>query len=302
MPMKSTRLSPLSHASNFRYLPVLSSQKQWGLFLTDCGYTVIAPGTPYPPQRHPDTYQFDWTTGRTLNEYQMVYITRGRGMFETRGVRLQTVEAGDLFFLFPGIWHRYKPDLKTGWDEQWLGFNGELAERFLNNPFVRREKPLVRIGVNESLRQRFIGMVNTMMRDPAGAPFSSAGDIIKILGIVQEQIQSMGTHGRLSSFIREAENLILRQASSKIDFENMAYKLGIGYSSFRHRFKQQTGVSLAQFQNSIRMNRAKDLLASTELSVSEIAVQCGFETVYYFSRHFTQKMGMTPSAYRNRSR
>jgi AraC-like DNA-binding protein len=232
----------------------------------------------------------------------MVYITRGRGVFESSGVRLQTVEAGDLFFLFPGVWHRYTPDIKTGWDEQWLGFNGELAERFLNKPFFRRNKPLVRIGIDESLRQMFIGMVNTMIRDPAGAPFSSAGDIIKILGVVQEQLQSMGTNGQLPSFIREAQNQILRQASSRIDFENMAHSLGIGYSSFRHRFKQQTGVSPAQFQNSIRMNRAKDLLSSTELSVSEIAAQCGFETVYYFSRHFTQKMGITPSAYRKQSR
>jgi len=300
--MKTTRALTLSHDSNFRYLPVLSSQKQWGLFLTDCGYTVVEPSNPYPPQRHPDTYQFDWKTGRTLTEYQMVYITRGRGMFEAKGVRLQLVEAGDLFFLFPGVWHRYKPDLKTGWDEQWFGFNGELAERFLNKPFVRREKPIVRIGVDESLRQRFIEMVNTMIRNPAGAPFSSAGDIIKILGIVQEKTQSMGTHGRLSGFIREAQNQILRQASSRIDFENMAERLGIGYSSFRHRFKQQTGVSPAQFQNSIRMNHAKDLLSSTELSVSEIATHCGFENIYYFSRHFTQKMGLTPSAYRNRSR
>ncbi len=300
--MKSTRPSTLSHKSNFRYLPVLSSQKQWGLFLTDCGYTVIEPGTPYPPQLHPDAYQFDWKTGRTLNEYQMVYITRGRGVFEAKGVRLQSVEAGDLFFLFPGVWHRYTPDIKTGWDEQWLGFNGELAERLLSKPLVNRNKPIVRIGVDESLRQRFIGMVNTMIRDPAGAPFSSAGDIIKILGLVQEHILNMGVHGRLSSFIREAQNQILRQASLKINFEIMADKLGIGYSSFRHRFKQQTGVSPAQFQNSIRMNRAKDLLASTDLSISEIALQCGFENVYYFSRHFTQKMGMTPSAYRNQSR
>ena len=74
---------------HFRYLPVLATQRRWGLFLTDCGYTAIGPGTPYPPQRHPDAFHFDWQHGRTLDEYQVVYITRGRGVFEAQGVRRQ---------------------------------------------------------------------------------------------------------------------------------------------------------------------------------------------------------------------
>ena len=62
-----------------------------------------------------------------------------------------------------------------------------------------------------------------------------------------------------------------QSATENIDFENLAGSLGICYSTFRHSFKQQTGVSPAQFQNSIRINRAQDLLSSTDLSVSEIA-------------------------------
>lgn len=300
--MKSASSSTFSHEPHFRYLPVLDSQKTWGLYLTDCGYTVVEPGTTYPPQRHPETYQFDWKSGRTLNEYQIVYITRGRGIFESRGSRLQSVEAGDLFLLFPGVWHRYTPDAKSGWDEQWLGFNGPLAGRFLNKPFFSAKKPVLRIGLDESLRQRFIDLVNDIIRDPAGTPFSSTGDLIKILGIVLERIQSVGAKGRMSNVIREAQNHILRQASSSIDFESMAQQLGIGYSSFRHRFKQQTGVSPIQFQSSIRLNRAKDLLVSTDLSVSEIATICGFENIYYFSRHFTEKLGIPPTAYRTKTR
>ena len=289
-----------AHTPNFRYLPVLEAQRRWGLFLTDCGYTGISPDTPYPPQRHPDAYQFDWKTGRTLDEYQVVYLTRGRGMFEARGVRRQTVEAGDVFVLFPGIWHRYTPDPKTGWDEQWIGFNGDLAERFLGKPFFSRKNPVLRIGVDESLRQRFVGLVHDLNRDPAGTPFSSAGVIIGILGLIQERLQGTGPNRPLSGVIREAQNRILQAAASPIDFQNLARELGLGYSTFRHRFKQQTGISPSQFQDSIRLSHAQELLASTDLAVSEIAVRCGYETVYYFSRRFHAKTGITPSAHRAR--
>ena len=293
---------PAKLEAHFRYLPVLKAQRDWGLFLTDCGYTVIEPGTPYPPQRHPDAYQFDWKKGRTLNEYQVVYITRGGGVFEAKGVRRQPLEAGDVFLLFPGVWHRYAPDPYTGWDEQWVGFNGTLADRLLAAPFFRKKKPILKIGVDEALRQHFITLVNDIERNPAGTPFSGAGRIIAILGLMQERIQHIGANGRISGIIREAQNQILRQAAEPIDFAMLAGELGVSYSTFRRSFKQQTGASPAHFQNTIRLNRARDLLATTELSVSEIADQTGFESVYYFSRLFKKKTGQTPSAYRYRSR
>jgi len=288
--------------SHFRYLPVLPAQRQWGLFLTDCGYTEIAPGTPYPPQRHPDAYHFDWKKGRTLNEYQVVYITRGRGVFEAKGVRCQPLEAGDVFVLFPGVWHRYAPDPKTGWDEQWMGFDGALTERLLRAPFFCHKKPVLRVGADEGLKRRFHALVDVVERDPAGNPFSSAGEIIKLLGLIQERIQSVGSGGRISSVVRIAQNRILAQAAEAIDFAELARELGVSYTTFRRSFKRQTGIAPARFQSAIRINRACDLLAATDLTVSEIANQTGFETVFYFSRAFRKRTGQTPSAYRMRLR
>lgn len=285
---------------HFRYLPVLKAQCDWGLYLTDCGYTEIGPGSPYPPQRHPDAYHFEWLRGRTLDEYQVVYITRGRGVFESKGVRRQPIEAGDVFLLFPGVWHRYAPDSKTGWDEHWVGFNGECAERLLKSPFFRIDKPIMRVGPDEGLRLLFRALVDEVDRNPAGAPFSAAGDALKILGIIIERSRGVTGTGGISAFVREAQNHILRHAEASIDFNALARKLGVSYTSFRRTFRQQTGTAPAQFQSEIRLNRARDLLASTDLTVSEIAAQTGYETVFYFSRFFKLKTGLTPNAYRRR--
>lgn len=292
----------MPNKTNFRYLPVLPDQRKWGLFMTDCGYTVIEPDTPYPPQRHPDAYQFDWQKGRTLDEYQVVYITRGQGVFETKGQRRQNIKAGDVFLLFPGVWHRYAPDPRTGWDEQWIGFNGPLSERFMRAPFFKARQPLLHVGVVEILKKRFIALVDRIVRDPAGAPFSNAGEIIAMLGLIHELVQQIGSQTRLSSIIREAQNIILMRFKESIDFNRLASSLGLGYTTFRHRFKQQTGVSPLQFQNSIRLNHAQDLLLSTDLSVSEIAQCTGFDTVYYFSRVFTKKTGISAKAFREHAR
>ena len=292
----------LVHKSNFRYLPVMKEQQQLGLYLTDCGYTVIEPGTQYPPRGHPDAYASNWEKGRTLDEYQVVYITQGGGTFETRKSGCHQIEAGDVFVLFPGVWHRYAPDVKTGWHEHWVGFKGEVASRFLRDTFVTQKKPVLRIGEDESLRQRFVALVDTIARDPTGTPFSSAGEVLVILGLIQERARNVGMKGDISKIIREAQNYILRNVTQEIDFSLLSRELGISYSSFRHRFKEQTGSSPAQFQNVIRVNRAQDLLVSTDLSVSEIAEQTGFESIYYFSRFFTKKIGSSPTAYRSKTK
>lgn len=292
----------MSHESHFRYLPVLDAQRLWGLYLTDCGYTQIGPGKPYPPRGHPDTYASNWKNGRTLDEYQVIYITSGRGTFETREAGRHVIEAGDVFVLFPGIWHRYTPDAKTGWDEQWIGFNGALASHLLRVPFFRHEKPVLRIGVDEALRQRFITLFDDLKRDPSSTPFSGASRIIEILGLIHERSQNIGVSGRRSDVIREAQNLICLQSHKSIDFALLSRTLGVSYTTFRRRFKQQTGVSPAQFQNAIRLNHARDLLTSTDLPITEIATQIGFESIFYFSEFFKKKSGQSPSDYRLRSR
>ena len=72
-----------SHKSYFRYIPVRQRDIQWGLYVTRMGCTKILPGAEYPPRTHPKPYDFTWQKGRTLPEYQVIYITAGEGLFES---------------------------------------------------------------------------------------------------------------------------------------------------------------------------------------------------------------------------
>ena len=77
----------------------------WGLTVSTVGYQHIAPGEAYPPKGHPQAYSFQAGRGRVLDEYQFVYISRGRGVFESKSLGQATVGEGDMFLLFPGEWH-----------------------------------------------------------------------------------------------------------------------------------------------------------------------------------------------------
>ena len=69
----------------------------------------------------------------------------------------------------------------------------------------------------------------------------------------------------------------------------------ISESHLLHSFGKTTGTSVLQYINHLRFLHAKALFATTSLSVSEVATACGFESLSYFSKEYTRRMGVTPS-------
>lgn len=138
--------------SILHYLPVSPRDEQWGIVCTTAGHQHVPPGTPYPVSEHPEHYLFYKGSGRTLDEYQLVYITAGRGRFESASCPSQTVEAGTMLLLFPNEWHSYSPDPGTGWTEWWVGFRGANIDRLEQQGFLCRRRPLLRIGCSRRHR------------------------------------------------------------------------------------------------------------------------------------------------------
>ncbi len=94
----------------------------------------------------------------------------------------------------------------------------------------------------------------------------------------------------IDSVLAEIEENLARN----IDFEAIASSSGITLSHFRTIFKRYTGLSPIDYLNRARVLRALELLQTTELSVSEIAVQVGIYDANYFSRLFKKVTGYPP--------
>lgn len=73
-------------------------------------------------------------------------------------------------------------------------------------------------------------------------------------------------------------------------------------SRFAHKFKEDTGLSPLQYFVNLKFEKAKELIAFSDLNISEIALQLGYDNSLYFSRHFKKHTGMSPSELRNSSK
>jgi AraC-like DNA-binding protein len=70
-------------------------------------------------------------------------------------------------------------------------------------------------------------------------------------------------------------------------------------SRFIRRFRETTGRTPARYVQERRLERASELLISTDFTIDQIAEACGFANRYYFTRVFTQRMGLPPGRYRS---
>src|SRR6185295_11703037 len=111
-PGKNTGMKP-AQDTYFRYFAVSPMDEDWGIYVTTAGYVNVPPGGIYPPPGHPEGYEFFYQNGRVLHEFQLHYVTRGGGDFESATAGPQKIEAGTVFMLFPGEWHRYTATPET---------------------------------------------------------------------------------------------------------------------------------------------------------------------------------------------
>ena len=62
--------------------------------------------------------------------------------------------------------------------------------------------------------------------------------------------------------------------------------------------KKETGTTLPQYLNELRINHAKELLLTTNMGINEIGEACGYQDYFYFIKKFKKSTGKTPTAFR----
>ncbi len=286
-------------SSNIRYLPVHEQDENWSLTVRTAGFQSILPNSSYPTDGHPLDYSFNYQIGRVLDEFQMIYITKGSGTFESTGHKNITIGEGTVFFLFPGEWHRFRPQQSTGWDSYWIGFTGKFAENLVANGYLSITKPVVKVGYNEEIVSLYQRILEAGNEERSGYQQYISGIVIHLLGYIYYRAKDNQYEDKdIIQKIDKARVLIRERINDNISPEVIAKELVMTYSWFRRLFKQYTGLAPARYITQLRLQRAKELLSTTSRSVKEIAVEMNYESVDYFSTHFRRHTKLTPTQYR----
>lgn len=90
---------------------------------------------------------------------------------------------------------------------------------------------------------------------------------------------------------------IEKNLHKELTLSELADKVGYNKTYLVKKTKLLWGMSPMQYVNSVRLEKAKQLLSSTDMSITEIAESIGFKCIHYFSRNFKRNVGITPSEY-----
>lgn len=285
-----------------KYLVANERDALWGLTVSTVGYDELLPGDPYPTQGHADGYFFDIDRGRVLNEYQMLYLVEGEGIFSSEHVAKTRIKAGDIFLLFPDEWHSYCPAAGSNWKSYWIGYKGRNMDDRVRYGFLSPEKPIYHVGYSSEIIHLYDMAIEAAREEVAYSQQILAGIVNNLIGVMysMERNIELSRKSGYADLINKARERIRQGIETNLTMQQVAEELGISYSNFRKLFKEYTGMSPAMFQQDLRLQRAKELLSTTGLSIKEIAYRLCFDSPDYFSSKFRIKTGCKPSEYRRK--
>jgi AraC-like DNA-binding protein len=292
----------LDSKSHKKYLTISPIDLVWGCAINSVGRQNIAENEVYPPQGHPTRYLFNTQKGRVLNEYQLLYITKGKGVFSSKHGGTVAVKDGTMFLLFPGEWHTYQPDPGTGWNEYWIGFDGRIMGDWDVNGFFSKESPVFNVGLNEELIALYERAIIIADAQEAHYQQALAGIVCNLVSMALYLSRNKDfKSSNVSEKIDMAKAAVYENISS-ITPEDLARQTYMSYSKFRKIFKEYTGFAPAQYIQEVRINMAKEILTNTSKSIKEMAFELGYENKDYFFTVFKKVTGMTPINYRKLTR
>ena len=127
------------------------------------------------------------------------------------------------------------------------------------------------------------------------------GLLLQLIGMLERESRGLGRRGTAKSnhhaLIEKALLYIEEHLTEELSLEVVSEYVSLSPIHFHNTFKASTGRTLREYVEEARLRRAVNLLVSTDMTLTEIAFECGFSSQAYFSYVFKRKMGKTPREY-----
>ncbi|SDE07682.1 AraC-type DNA-binding protein [Glycomyces harbinensis] len=235
---------------------------------------------------------------RGAREHLLLVCTGGAGWCRVGDVRT-AVSRGGAVLLPADRAHAYGAAQDDPWTVWWFHFTGadadDLARAALDaagGPVTHLRDPApVASLVSQVIDALDSGLTVAGFTRAAGAAWHALAQVIAT--------GRRGPGPSLSPLERAVEHL-RATAPQRTAVSALAAMCGLSASQLSALFREHLGVSPLQFQVQLRMAQARELLDGTAMPVAAVARRIGYEDPMYFSRQFTRRHGMTPSAYRGR--
>ncbi len=244
---------------------------------------------------------YQWGPG-VRNHYLIHAVIRGKGIYRTE-TEEYTLQAGDVFLVYPNTTVSYTADEADPWEYCWVGFNGSDALRMLETAGFRPDAPVLwdlpyAAELQETIMEIYRSRGSTLAHsvEMTGRLYVMLSLFLRNPPVPAEEADLM------AAYTRQAMDYIHCHYSYPLLVEDIAAHIGISRSHLYRAFCTVTGKRPKIYLTEYRIQQACALLGRKDLSIAAIAQSVGYEDGLYFSKVFHKVKGVTPTEYAARVR
>lgn len=224
------------------------------------------------------------------------YIEAGEGVFIVDRIEY-AVSHGTLVVIFPGQTSSYHNHLEKPWNMTWGMLAGGAIREVLGEMNITPSKPVASMQDAQALTRDLHGLLqhlNAFRQDPY-TPHIAGWEVMRLL---RRHLADKSPTPFPVPMLDRALALVTNSFHPMPNVQELADQLGIGRVTLFRLFRAHLQTTPADYIDSIRYERACQMLAETRLSAKEITHISGFATAQHFNNWFHRKSGMTPRQYR----
>lgn len=235
---------------------------------------------------------------RGRSDYHILYVTGG-SCFVDFGEGETEVGEGNIIFYPPHVSQKYAFKAEISSSYYYLHFSGSAAGELMKK--FALDSPITFVGKHLSVESRLLELIDEFHLKRPFYEYSCAAHLLGVLSLLAEKasLASLASPLRRSD-ITEVRRYMHASIGKNITVAELAARCNLSVSRFAHVFKEQMGISVVSYLSKIRIERATELLESTDMSVYDVGLAVGFEAQSYFCRFFKREVGVSPSEYRRR--
>ncbi len=229
------------------------------------------------------------------NSFLLLYIKTGNGYARFNG-KSYHLDPDSIFLINGRLPHAYGAEKLM--EMYWLHFDGQGVDKIYQY-ITQQFGPVITSSLLGKALMPLVELIEDYQNNMQIPEPIASSLIHRLLAeiIVAAQVSGPATitSKRLS---QQAIRFIEKNYSGSISILDLAQSVNLSQYHFARIFKEDTGYTPIEFLMSYRVNQAKMLLKTTDLPISVIAAQCGFQSTSYFSTCFRKNTGATPHIFR----
>ncbi|MDO5416650.1 MAG: AraC family transcriptional regulator [Lachnospiraceae bacterium] len=239
-----------------------------------------------------------YTKPTTYDHYIIHYVLSGKGTYHAPS-KSYSIKKGDLFLIKPFESIDYQADFTEPWTYYWVGFNGHNALNLLKRCGYDENSLVRSYHYDEKLKAVFHMLAYPKLTSIA-REYELLGNLYQMFSLLIHTHASQPVSSSEQYLKAAIEYIQQHYPSSDLKVSDIANYIGIDRTYLYRLFQDTFHQSIQDFILNFRLQKAKNLLKYSGLSIGVIAFSCGFENQSYFSNIFKKRFQQTPLQYRKK--